>query len=191
MSGCVMSCRSIYLPAISHVLSLVCSPCLLVFLFFSAKKRCRFSEEVLCFSLPCFHHVLLFVLHHPPRRCCCCRLPAVAWGELLHTPSFAKLLCRCNCSGNLVTSCRCRWGAPAHVLPLGRRAATQPSRLEAPPARGHATKCPVGASQWPVPLVPVPELDWSVSCQVVVGWTVLFIRRRTPCLRGPLGIPPP
>jgi hypothetical protein len=34
-------------------------------------------------------------------------------------------------------------GAPTHALPPGRRAATQPSQLGAPPARGQATKCPV------------------------------------------------
>jgi hypothetical protein len=45
--------------------------------------------------------------------------------------------------GELTRSCRCRGDGPTHILPLGRRAVTQPSQLEAPPARGHATKCPV------------------------------------------------
>jgi hypothetical protein len=36
----------------------------------------------------------------------------------------------------LARSCRCGGDDPTRVLPLGRRAVTQPSQLEAPPARG-------------------------------------------------------
>jgi hypothetical protein len=43
----------------------------------------------------------------------------------------------------LARSCRCGGGDPTHALPPRRRAVTQPSQLEAPSARGHATKCPV------------------------------------------------
>jgi hypothetical protein len=43
----------------------------------------------------------------------------------------------------LAQSCRCGGDDPTHALPSRRRAVTQPSQLEAPPARGHATKCPV------------------------------------------------
>jgi hypothetical protein len=43
----------------------------------------------------------------------------------------------------LARSCRCAGDGPTHALPPRRRAVTQPSQLESPPARGHATKCPV------------------------------------------------
>jgi hypothetical protein len=43
----------------------------------------------------------------------------------------------------LARSCRCAGDGPAHAFPPRRRAVTQPSQLESPPARGHATKCPV------------------------------------------------
>ena len=43
----------------------------------------------------------------------------------------------------LALSCRCGGDGPTHALPPRRRAVTQPSQLESPPARGHATKCPV------------------------------------------------
>jgi hypothetical protein len=36
---------------------------------------------------------------------------------------------------SVVSSRRAVTGGPTHVLPLGRRAVTQPSQLEAPPAR--------------------------------------------------------
>jgi hypothetical protein len=43
----------------------------------------------------------------------------------------------------LARSCRCGGGGPTHALPPRGRVVTQPIQLEAPPARGHATKCPV------------------------------------------------
>jgi hypothetical protein len=62
-----------------------------------------------------------------------CRLPAVAWGELLHTPSFAKR-CRRSCSGSSTRrrgACCCYCCCSA--LPLLPAAPPQPRAALSPP----------------------------------------------------------
>jgi hypothetical protein len=98
----------------------------------------------------------LLVLHHLPRHCRCCRLPAIAWGELLHTPSRAhreplpaKLRHCLNSSGSRALSAKVGTSAAATATACctAPRAALDPS-LHASAMR----PSPTGATPSALPL---------------------------------------